>query len=111
MLPLVMKSQRYGLSCLTLTPDGWVEVLPEGKEKVTLKKRRFSHNSWPSPEGLLMIGGAGSKLTTEFVPTEPEEVGRMGFPLAHPLQDACAITFKDSFISTGIILSSYLYVL
>ena len=79
-----------------------MEVRPQGKGKVTLMERRFSHISWASPEGLLLMGGAGSKLTTEFVPLDPEEEGRMGFPLTNPLQDACAITFEDSVITTGM---------
>ena len=72
----VMKSQRHGLSCLSLTENGWEEVCrnlfsliqstfkyfqvrPQGRGKVTLQEGRFSHTSWNSPEGLLLMGGAG----------------------------------------------------
>jgi len=71
----VMKSQRHGLSCLSLTENGWEEVRPQGRGKVTLQEGRFSHTSWNSPEGLLLMGGAGSKLTTEFVPLDLERGG------------------------------------
>ena len=100
---LVMKSQRHGRSCLSLTPEGWVEVRPAGGGKVTLQERRFSHSSWASPEGLLMMGGAGSKMTTEFVPLDIEEESRLGFTLTNPLQDGCAINMGEIVIITGSI--------
>lgn len=134
---LVMPSQRHGLSCLHLTQvyewSGWKELDPQGGEKVTLTEKRYSHTSWKSPggyktnncelkidletSGLLMIGGAGSPTTTEFVKTnieeDPEEEEEAeddkpkkprnvyGFSMEHQVQDACGISVEDTYILTG----------
>ena len=134
---LVMPSQRHGLSCLHLTQvyewSGWKELDPQGGEKVTLTEKRYSHTSWKSPggydtdhcllkvdfetSGLLMIGGAGSPTTTEFVKTnieeDPEEEEEeeddkpkkprnvYGFSMEHQVQDACGISVEDTYILTG----------
>jgi len=117
----VMPSQRHGLSCLHLTQvyewSGWKELDPQGGEKVTLTEKRYSHTSWKSPGGLLMIGGAGSPTTTEFVKTnieeDPEEEEEAeddkpkkprnvyGFSMEHQVQDACGISVEDTYILTG----------
>ena len=118
----VMPSQRHGLSCLHLTQVydwvGWKELDPLGPEKVSLTEKRYSHTSWKSPNGLLLIGGAGSPTTTEFVKTNIEEEGEedyeeeeeakkkkprnvYGFSMEHKIQDACGIPVEDTFILTG----------
>lgn len=119
-----MASQRHGWSCLHLTQvydwTGWKELDPLGPEKVTLTEKRYSHTSWKSPDGLLLIGGAGSPTTTEFVKTNIEEVEEeedyeeedekkkkkprnvYGFSMEHKIQDACGIPVEDTFILTGI---------
>ena len=118
-----MPSQRHGKSCLYLTQvydwSGWKELDPLGHEKVTLTEKRYSHTSWKSPTGLLLIGGAGSPTTTEFVKTNIEEVEEeddyededekkkkkprnvYGFSMEHKIQDACGIPVEDTFILTG----------
>ena len=119
----VMPSQRHGMSCLWLTQvydwSGWKELDPLGPEKVTLTEKRYSHTSWKSPNGLLLIGGAGSPTTTELVKTNIEEVEEeedyeeedekkkkkprnvYGFSMEHKIQDACGIPVEDTFILTG----------
>ena len=123
-----MPSQRHGKSCLYLTQvydwSGWKELDPLGHEKVTLTEKRYSHTSWKSPTGLLLIGGAGSPTTTEFVKTNIEEVEEeddyededekkkkkprnvYGFSMEHKIQDACGIPVEDTFILTGTCVSS-----
>lgn len=118
-----MPSQRHGRSCLHLTQvydwSGWKELDPLGPEKVTLTEKRYSHTSWKSPNGLLLIGGAGSPTTTELVKTNIEEVEEeddyededekkkkkprnvYGFSMEHKIQDACGIPVEDTFILTG----------
>ena len=39
----------------------------EWKKSHTLKKRRWSHVSWDSPDGVLLMGGQGSFTTTELL--------------------------------------------
>jgi len=119
----VMPSQRHGMSCLYLTQvydwSGWKELDPLGPEKVTLTEKRYSHTSWKSPNGLLLIGGAGSPTTTELVKTNIEEVEEeedyeeedekkkkkprnvYGFSMEHKIQDACGIPVEDTYILTG----------
>ena len=115
-----MTAQRFGLSCLHLTEvydwTGWAELEPKTEEKVTLQKKRYSHLSWKSPEGLLLLGGTASPTTTEFVPTkvqeeeEDEEADETkkkkeknvyGFSLENKIQDACGIAVQDTYIITG----------
>jgi len=118
----VMPSQRHGWSCLHLTEvyewTGWKELDPQGPEKVTLTEKRYGHTSWKSPAGLLLIGGAGSPTTTEFVKTNIEEVPEeeeedeaegkkkkprniYGFSMEHQVQDACGVSVEDTYILTG----------
>ena len=117
-----MMAQRYGMSCLHLTEvyewTGWKELEPKTEEQVTLKRKRYSHLSWKSPDGLLLLGGAGSPTTTEFVPTSVQEEeeeeeeeeddkkikkekNTFGFSLENQIQDACGIPVEDTFIITG----------
>ena len=116
-----MKAQRYGMSCLHLTQvyewTGWKELEPRTEEQVTLREKRYSHLSWKSPEGLLLLGGAGSPTTTEFVPTNVQEEEEeeeeaddtkkkkkknvYGFSLENKIQDACGMSVEDTFIITG----------
>ena len=51
-----------GSSCVTLTAEGW-------QESHQLQQRRWSHCSWRSPAGLLLMGGGwyGSGQTTELL--------------------------------------------
>jgi len=82
----------------------WVELTVEADrmgDTRALKRPRKDHNSWVSPNGLLLIGGAMSKETTEFVPIEKGAKRRQGFNLDHPEQDSCVIPLQDTFISTG----------
>ena len=71
-------------------------------------------------KGLLLIGGAGSPTTTEYVKTdieenpeeaeqeEEEEEGKKkkprnvyGFSMEHKIQDMCGISVEDTYIMTG----------
>ena len=115
-----MTAQRFGLSCLHLTEvyewTGWAELEPKTEEKVTLKEKRYSHLSWKSPEGLLLLGGTASPTTTEFVPTKVQEEEEedeadetkkkkeknvYGFSMENKIQDACGIAVQDTYIITG----------
>ena len=83
---------------------------------MTLKDKRYSHLSWKSPEGLLLLGGTASPTTTEFVPTKvkeeeeeeeadetkmTKEKNTYGFSLENKIQDACGIAVQDTYIITG----------
>ena len=50
-------------SCLSFTDGQW---------KIThfLQSERFEHSSWLSPQGVILLGGTGSKTTTEILPNE-----------------------------------------
>ena len=115
-----MTAQRFGLSCLHLTEvyewTGWAELAPRTEEQVTLREKRYSHSSWKSPEGLLLLGGTASPTTTEFVPTKVQEEEEdeeaddtkkkkeknvYGFSLENKIQDACGIAVQDTYIITG----------
>ena len=67
--------------------------------------------------GLLLVGGAGSPTTTEFVKTNieeeeeedaDEEEGKKkkprnvyGFSMENRIQDACGISVEDTYVITG----------
>jgi len=79
-------------SCLQLTSSGW-------EEYKTLKSEWFSHTSWVSTEGLMLLGGDG----------EADEYAELVTPGADPItfeggewiSRACAINDGDSTIVTG----------
>ena len=50
-------------SCLSFTDGQW-------KISHYLQSERFEHSSWLSPQGVILLGGTGSKTTTEILPNE-----------------------------------------
>ena len=61
-------------SCLTLTDHAW-------SVSHQLLFRRYEHSSWWSEEGVLLIGGYESSLTTELLTNDGKSERR--FDLAH----------------------------
>ena len=47
-------------SCLTFTSGSW-------EETHTLDRERFAHSAWASPRGIMLLGGWGSKTSTEIL--------------------------------------------
>jgi hypothetical protein len=84
----------YSASCLELTGSGW-EAGPS-----TLHNRTF-HTSAVTAEGLLLVGGVDSPLTTELLPLAGGP-SREGFPLQPGRKDHCSIQLSaDTIVLTG----------
>ena len=84
----------YNDSCLELTGSGW-----EARSS-TLHNRSF-HTSAVTSEGLLLLGGLDSPLTTELLPADGGP-SRESFPLQPGRQDHCSIQVSaDTIVLTG----------
>merc|ERR1719219_2121889 len=79
-------------SCLTLTDAGW-EVT------TTLLFRRNYHSSWDSPAGVILMGGEGSRTTTEKI--LQDGTSSASFDLKYRTSAACAINMGSSVILAG----------
>merc|ERR1712183_86395 len=65
-------------SCVTLARSGtWVET-------TRLLEQRYRHSSWASPSGLILLGGRGSKRTTEKI--EEDGTSSYSFELKYDLE-------------------------
>ena len=65
-------------SCSSLTASGW-------STSHQLQERRHRHVSWLSPVGLLLMGGWGSRLTTELL-TDTSSSSSPSFDLEYDTQ-------------------------
>lgn len=79
-------------SCLTLTDHAW-------SVSHQLLFRRYEHSSWWSEEGVLLIGGYESSLTTELLTNDGKSERR--FDLDHGSDSSCLIDERGSFMLTG----------
>merc|ERR1712130_996842 len=82
-------------SCLTLIDGTW-------QTTTTLLEGRFSHSSWASPSGVILLGGESystSRDTSERIQEDGTSVS--GFPLEYSLNQACAINLGSTVIVTG----------
>jgi len=79
-------------SCITLTQEGTWE------RTTTLLEKRFWHSSWASPSGLILLGGVGSRNTSEKIPAGTSS---SSFNLKYNTNRACAINLGSSVILTG----------
>ena len=73
----------YGDTCDQLAPSGWLHW------RNTLYSRRF-HTSVVTSQGLLLVGGVESPMTTELLPWEGGE-SRESFTLKHERKFHCSI--------------------
>jgi len=80
-------------SCVTLASDGtWLET-------TRLLEQRYHHSSWASPSGLILLGGRGSKRTTEKI--QEDGTSSYSFELKYDLDLACSINLGSTVIVTG----------
>merc|ERR1711953_992287 len=80
-------------SCVTLASDGtWLET-------TRLLEQRYHHSSWASPSGLILLGGRGSKRTTEKI--QEDGSSSYSFELKYDLDLACSINLGSTVIVTG----------
>jgi len=80
-------------SCLTLNSNGnWLET-------TSLLEQRYHHSSWASPSGLILMGGRGSKRTTEKI--EADGTSTYSFELKYDIDLACSINLGSTVVITG----------
>merc|ERR1711902_458916 len=80
-------------SCLTLNSNGnWLET-------TSLLEQRYHHSSWASPSGLILMGGRGSKRTTEKI--EADGTSTYSFELKYDIDLACPINLGSTVVITG----------
>jgi len=70
-------------SCITFSSGEWVT-------SHSLVEERYSHSSWITEEGTILLGGYFSPNTTEIV-TQTEFDASPGFTLQHDFEGACTI--------------------
>jgi len=86
----------YGTTtCLSFSSGQWIT-------SNTLVETRYSHSSWQTDQGVVLMGGAKSGYTSEIVPMDGEQ-GETSFAMQDRIEWACALQdlTSESFILTG----------
>jgi len=82
------------LPCLKFSEGQWIPFYD-------LVQSRTRHSSWMTDQGLVLMGGHQSPLTSEIVPTMEGHQGGLAFDMKYKTAEACSIPDSDSVLITG----------